>query len=227
MSRITKEEVHATADTLNKKGTKPTVIRIREMLGKGSYSTIGRHLDEWSAPEEDAKAEAPDVPEAVTALLPEIWATCYAEAEALQKAAADEIRAEIDEYRNSLKSAQAAADEGEEEIERLQKSLSETIGKLKITEEELLRVKRQTEIAEAKTQELRQRAEIAEKLLESAINADPPKKAKNKNAEPGEPQAEPKDNKTARIGTRGGRKGIAEPTAAAELEKLGQQRIDE
>lgn len=44
---ITREEVFLAASELFAQGTNPTQTRVREKLGRGSYSTIHKHLQEW------------------------------------------------------------------------------------------------------------------------------------------------------------------------------------
>jgi hypothetical protein len=44
---MTQEQVFALADQLATSGEKPTMTRIREMIGGGSYSTIKAYLDVW------------------------------------------------------------------------------------------------------------------------------------------------------------------------------------
>ena len=158
MSRITKDEVHAAAFALNAKGVKPTIIKLREAMGKGSYSTIGKFLEEWNAPEE-AQAEAPDVPESLTALLPGIWATCYAEAERMLKARADELSEELDECRESLQSTQAATDQAEEQIESLMAQLAEAKAQIQATGADCQQWREKAEIAETKAEAERRRGD--------------------------------------------------------------------
>ena len=59
----TEAEVHAACDTLNASGEEPKYDRIRQELGnKGSWSTIKKYKDTWTARE----AEVPPVPEVLT-----------------------------------------------------------------------------------------------------------------------------------------------------------------
>lgn len=44
---ITKEQIYATADTLNKEGIKPTLAAVRRRLGSGSFTTISEAVNEW------------------------------------------------------------------------------------------------------------------------------------------------------------------------------------
>lgn len=168
MSRITREEVHQAAASLNAKGIKPSIIKVREILGKGSYSTIGKHLEEWQAPESEAE-EAPEVPEALQALLPQIWQACYGEAQAILQAQADELKAQLAEAQESLASAQKATDEAESAIEQLQAELDDAQARAGKAETDAIELDRLRLVAEARASELQARAEAAEKALQAAL----------------------------------------------------------
>jgi chromosome segregation ATPase len=183
--RITREEVHAAAHKLNGQGIKPSTLKIREMLGKGSYTTIGKHLEDWTAPDTEAAAEAPDVPEALQALLPQIWQACYGEAQAILQAQADELLAQLTETRESLSLAQKATDEAEEQIEQLQAELDAAQARAEKAETDARELDRLRLVAEARATELQARAEAAEKALQAALgqNQQPQPKASRKKAE--------------------------------------------
>lgn len=44
---ITREQIYATANTLNSQGIRPTLAAVRRMLGSGSFTTISEALNEW------------------------------------------------------------------------------------------------------------------------------------------------------------------------------------
>lgn len=44
---ITKEQIYAIADALNKDGIKPTLAAVRRRLGSGSFTTISEAVNEW------------------------------------------------------------------------------------------------------------------------------------------------------------------------------------
>lgn len=78
----TKTTVFKAADQLAAEGRIPTFTSVREKLGGGSYSTIGKYLKEWK----DTPGRGhPPLPDALkTALLrfgTEIWVTALKEAE--------------------------------------------------------------------------------------------------------------------------------------------------
>lgn len=78
----TKTTVFKAADQLAAEGRIPTFTSVREKLGGGSYSTIGKYLKEWK----DTPGRGhPPLPDALkTALLrlgTELWVTALKEAE--------------------------------------------------------------------------------------------------------------------------------------------------
>jgi DNA repair exonuclease SbcCD ATPase subunit len=122
VSRVTKEEVFSKAAELDAKGVKVSVVKIRELLGRGSYSTITKFLEEWQA-EEPEVIEAPEVPEAVAGLMPTIWQVCYAEAEKKFHAERQQRHTEIEQLRAELESTKAATDTLENDLEEATRDL--------------------------------------------------------------------------------------------------------
>ena len=156
-TRITVDEVKAAANEMNSKGLKPTVIKLRETLGRGSYSTIQSFLDEWEAPNE-AQAEAPDVPESLSALIPGIWRTCYAEAEALINEKMQEIKQKLGETKDDLETTKRAVNSLESENETLENDLE-------VAKEELAKQCKKLQAAENLNERLNVRCDELQKTL--------------------------------------------------------------
>lgn len=83
---ISKEAVWAAADELTSRNAEVTLGAIREIVGGGSYSTIGPFTREWKAKQAVAVIAPPiDVPENVdqagTQLMQQIWAQACVSAE--------------------------------------------------------------------------------------------------------------------------------------------------
>lgn len=116
MSRITKEEVFHAANTLNDKGVKPTTNKVREILGKGSFSTIGQWLQEWE-PDVQLIDEVPGIPSSLDAAFSLLWSACYKEVESLLAFRVVELQTLIDEQAGELLSSAAIIDGLENEIE--------------------------------------------------------------------------------------------------------------
>lgn len=139
------DEVAAAADSLANDGKPVTLDAVRDALGAGSPTVIGRHLGAWRAARADA-VEAPKatMPEPLLAELAR-WAQQFAEEagagtrEALAQArrdmddvlaAGEQLEAERDDLVEEVASAAAARDQAEaaaaernEEIERLNAEL--------------------------------------------------------------------------------------------------------
>jgi len=74
-SGIQYSDVQQAIDTLLARGDTPSVQRIREVLGTGSYTTISEHFRQWRI-ERDNNRDVPPpkgVPEAVASLAGELW----------------------------------------------------------------------------------------------------------------------------------------------------------
>ena len=71
---ITQEQVHQAADSLLLAGERPTIDRIRSVLGTGSPNTVNRYLDAWwvnlgqRLTQVQVKLALPDAPAEITAL---------------------------------------------------------------------------------------------------------------------------------------------------------------
>lgn len=75
MARITEKDVHHAAAELDAQGIKPTTSKIREKLGRGSFSTIQIHLATYEV--ELVVGDTPKTPEELHELLPIIWEKCF------------------------------------------------------------------------------------------------------------------------------------------------------
>ncbi|WP_447785310.1 DNA-binding protein [Stenotrophomonas bentonitica] len=131
MSRgITELDVHQAADSLVIAGERPTVERVRAVLGTGSPNTVIRHLDAWWAAlgarlvTQTAISALPDMPEAVAVLAQRLWREALdaaaghaAEQVALERQALQDDRVTLSTERAALESRmaqlqQAAAEAG-------------------------------------------------------------------------------------------------------------------
>lgn len=81
---VTKEDVFNAASTIFASGKNPTQASVRMVLGKGSFSTISRHLAEWRSEQTDAEAlelTTEEMPDQIRSLLNRTYATIRAHAE--------------------------------------------------------------------------------------------------------------------------------------------------
>lgn len=117
MGRIaahTQEQVFEVADKLAAEGKEVTPTSLREVLGRGSFSTLGKHIDAW----QEARKTAPvpvviDMPESVKAAFAQCWQAAAAEA-------GKEIAAIREKADAEIKGTKRRLDEALAEVERLE-----------------------------------------------------------------------------------------------------------
>lgn len=81
---VTKEDVFGAASTIFATGKNPTQASVRMALGKGSFSTISKHLAEWRSEQTDSEAlelTTEDMPDQIRLLLNRTYAAIRAHAE--------------------------------------------------------------------------------------------------------------------------------------------------
>jgi len=77
-TELTQELIDQTADELHSKGVKPSPNSLREILGKGSYSTIKQMLDQWKEKQEEEQAIfIPETPEFAYQLVDKLHKELY------------------------------------------------------------------------------------------------------------------------------------------------------
>jgi chromosome segregation ATPase len=144
----TQETVNAAANAMLQEGLEPSIVKLQERIGGGSYSTVKRYLDVWSKAKEEEASAAPQTPAALEsqgrAMIRTLWAMAYQETQAESKQVKDQAAAEV---------AAIAAELNEARI---------VIGRLESTEEE------QSAIIERQQSRLRE-IEIA--LVEAQVHA--------------------------------------------------------
>jgi len=97
--RLTKELVHDAAKRLDADGKKPSAVNVRDALGFGSYSTIIKHLAEYSGEE----IEGPDeIPEAPAETIATIWRLAYTAAWQLTQQGIEELNARLEQYHGTF-----------------------------------------------------------------------------------------------------------------------------
>lgn len=117
MGRIaahTQEQVFEAADKLAAEGHEVTATTLREVLGRGSFSTLGKHIDAW----QQARKAAPvpvviDMPESVKAAFAQCWQAAATEA-------GKEIAAIREKADAEIKGTKRRLDEALAEVERLE-----------------------------------------------------------------------------------------------------------
>lgn len=117
MGRIaahTQEQVFEAADKLAANGQEVTPTTLREVLGRGSFSTLGKHIEAWQQARQAAPAPVIlEMPEAVKAAFAQCWQAAAAEA-------GKEIAAIREKADAEIKATKRRLDEALSEVERLE-----------------------------------------------------------------------------------------------------------
>lgn len=117
MGRIaahTKEQVFEAADKLASNGQAVTPTTLREVLGRGSFSTLGKHIEAWQQARQAAPAPVIlEMPEAVKAAFAQCWQAAATEA-------GKEIAAIREKADAEIKTIKRRLDEALFEVERLE-----------------------------------------------------------------------------------------------------------
>ncbi|OFC61543.1 DNA-binding protein [Acidithiobacillus thiooxidans] len=82
LGRVTLEDVRAAVEQLGGDPSRTNAAKVREVLGRGGYTTIQKHLQALRAEQAEPEAEeGPETaPEAPRELVQRIWAAAWAEA---------------------------------------------------------------------------------------------------------------------------------------------------
>lgn len=141
---ITESDVWTACDALLVSGSRPTIERVRQHLGRGSPNTVGPHLDTWfkglgARIQDPAAFTAPSgVPDPVHAAASQLWEAAQAEArrhieqrvaqglaEAEARALASETRAQQAEA--ALQASAMTAQRVQEEVTRVAAALEQAL----------------------------------------------------------------------------------------------------
>lgn len=112
MPYITRAEVHDAANRVDAAGRKPTAKTVREVLERGSFTTIENHLSTWTP--QDQRLQLPPVPEGLTAavssMTADLWHVARSAAQAETAAQTEQVRADVAEARAAAQHAGEKAD---------------------------------------------------------------------------------------------------------------------
>lgn len=141
---ISEKDVWTACDALLVSGSRPTIERVRQHLGRGSPNTVGPHLDTWfkglgARIQDPAAFTTPSgVPDPVHAAASQLWEAAEAEArrhieqrvaqglaEAEARALASETRAQQAEA--ALQAAAMTAQRAQEEVTRVAAALEQAL----------------------------------------------------------------------------------------------------
>ena len=167
-ARITQEDVFSAARDLVARGENPTTLKAYEWLGRGSYSTITKHLKAWEGSEEAIEAQADKLPpqadvpaeleaEAV-AYIKKAWTAAKAVADSqldLERQALEDAKIQ---YQQELEQAINLANEATEKREQAEEQAGEYHELLTQCEDKIKSLK--SELERTSLQSARQAAEI-------------------------------------------------------------------
>jgi chromosome segregation ATPase len=106
---ITYENVASVCDELARAGERPTTLNIHKKLGRGSYSTVKKHIDAWLESDSAKEAEASRLP-TVVELPNDFVADCDVFLKKIYKTAEAQSAAKIEQVRAERNLAVAAAE---------------------------------------------------------------------------------------------------------------------
>lgn len=130
---ITKQQVWEICDLMHSQGVEPTITKIKDKLGTGSFTTISNHLGSWKQGEADKdstnlKAIPRTVEEDLMKMASRMWNICSLEAEKdmakLKADYNDEItiaKEEVNKISLELRELLKKLDESDKDIEKLEK----------------------------------------------------------------------------------------------------------
>jgi len=150
MKAADRQNVFEICDELNEKGQKPTLDRVRQMLGGGSFTTIQPLLKEWK--EKRATDPAPDslsAPEDIRGLVESLAAQIWNKS---QSKANEDLLALKTAMQARLEEVEQEKTEGTAEIERLEKEA---------VKQKDARIALESELAEYRTALQQARVELA------------------------------------------------------------------
>lgn len=106
---ITFDDVATAAEAVVRSGRTPSSVSVREQLGRGSFSTIKKHLDRWAAERSPEPAETRELPAQLEAL----WREARKEAEqglAQEREALEALSADLDRRWQAMEAQVTAAE---------------------------------------------------------------------------------------------------------------------
>ena len=130
----TKELVSEAASTLVAEGIEPSIVTVQSRIGGGSYTTIKRHLDEWSKEQALSAKQAIETPAFVVdrsaELGRELWVLAMREASKETQAVKDASESKLQAITKELAFAQSEITRMEDDAEDSAKTLAEALSNL-------------------------------------------------------------------------------------------------
>lgn len=167
------EEVVEAATQLQKQGDNPTIQRIREWLGTGSFTTISEHLRQWREYQRNAtplQQDSQDLPTSLAKLTQEIWQQACIEADEKLKSYQQQADVEI---RQALTDKQVALEEAQRMEEKnllIDRKNNELLADMKNQAAKLSRVESELSNSQMQEQTLKTQLDKQETEAKDKIN---------------------------------------------------------
>lgn len=135
------EDVQRAIDALLAKGEAPSVHKVREVLGTGSFTTISEHLREWRTRREESRDLPPPhgMPEALQELAESLWEKAQASASEALAHYREEAEGRVETAREAAGEASRRAEDAEQRESALTAHLARTEQRLEEQSGELAR----------------------------------------------------------------------------------------
>ncbi|WP_280545846.1 DNA-binding protein [Halomonas sp. 11-S5] len=167
-SGVRYEDVQRAIDALLEKGEAPSVHKVREVLGTGSFTTISEHLREWRTRREENRDLPPPrgMPEALQELAESLWAKAQVSANEALAHYRQEAEGRVETAREEAGEALRRAEDAEQRESALAAHLARTEQRLEEQSGELARRESERDVlaereAKLATRQTRLEAQLA------------------------------------------------------------------
>ncbi|MCG5531328.1 DNA-binding protein [Halorhodospira halochloris] len=162
----TLEQIYAVADAIAERGENPTINKVRQELGGGSYTTISDAMRHWRTKQKEEQALAETkLPESLQDRLhktgAELWQTAVNEAERRLAERHKEFEAQKEDLNSQLADAHEA-------IQSLEQEYAQAKTRIEELEEKLLERDRETEQLNLQLQQCQQERAEAQTLQKAS-----------------------------------------------------------
>ncbi|MDT8878190.1 DNA-binding protein [Halomonas saccharevitans] len=168
-SGVRYEDVQRAIDALLSKGEAPSVHKVREVLGTGSFTTISEHLREWRTQREENRDQPPPhgMPPALQELAEALWEKAQAAANEALAHYRQEADGRVETARQEAGEASRRAEDAEQRESALSAHLASTEQRLTEQSGELARREAERDtLAEREAKLSRQQARLEQQLAD-------------------------------------------------------------
>lgn len=172
---VTQDNVAAIAEDLLARGEDPTLLKVQEALGGGSYSTVKRYLDAWRAQREQSPVVElpPEVASKALVMIQTLWSVAVAQADQRVAQVQAAAQQQIAQAQAELAQAEALIQRQEGEIETVTQQLADARQAVTRLEQAAAQAQTARQIAEARVVEQGQTiADLKANLLAATERAE-------------------------------------------------------